>query len=353
MPMTEIFDDVRIAPEPLKAQHGALRLQDRDCPVEVAERDRKGYVGEAILRGILHDHIDIDRMVGEGAEHRRRDARAVGDLLDGNLGLVAAVSQAADHPVLHDLILIDNKRSRRVVEARQDLEAHPMVHRQFDRARLQHPGALRCHLEHLFIGDLIQLARIGNDARIGRVDPVDIGKDVAALGLQRGGERDRRGVRPAAAQGGDAAVRADTLKPGHDSRLALGQATLDLRGFDCLNAGVAVHAVCPNGNLPAKPGPRIDAEILQRERHQAGGYLLARGDDDIILARIVQPAHPPRPFDELVGRPGHRGHDDGHFVAGIDFALHAACGIADPLDISNRGPAEFLDDTRHASLVMR
>ena len=31
-----------------------------------------------------------------------------------------------------------------------------MVHRQFDRARLQHLGAQRCHFEHFFVGDFIE-----------------------------------------------------------------------------------------------------------------------------------------------------------------------------------------------------
>src|SRR3954452_2864253 len=74
-----------------------------------------------------------------------------------------------------------------------------MVHRHLDGARLQYPRSLRCHLEHLLIGDSTQLAGIGNDTRIGGIDPVHIGEDVATLGLEGGGKRDRRSIRAAAA----------------------------------------------------------------------------------------------------------------------------------------------------------
>ena len=68
-------------------------------------------------------------------------------------------------------------------KARQHLHAHPMRHRHLDRARLQHLGAQRRHFQHLFVRDFIQLAGLRNDARIGRVDPVDVGEDVAASAL--------------------------------------------------------------------------------------------------------------------------------------------------------------------------
>ncbi len=138
-----------------------------------------------------------------------------------------------------------------------------MVHRHRDRARLQYAGALRCHLEHLFIGDSTQLLRLGNDARIGRINPVDIGEDIAAVGLQRGGERDGRGVRPAAAERRDAVARPDALKPGDDGDLALGEAPLQFGRVDPLDARLAVHLVGADRDLPAEPGAGVDAERLQ------------------------------------------------------------------------------------------
>jgi hypothetical protein len=58
-----------------------------------------------------------------------------------------------------------------------------MHHGQFDRAHLQHLGAERGHFQHFLEGDLRQALRLRHDARIGRVDAVDIGVDIAAVGL--------------------------------------------------------------------------------------------------------------------------------------------------------------------------
>ena len=71
-----------------------------------------------------------------------------------------------------------------------------MVHRHLDRARLQDLGALRRHFEHLLVRDFSQLARLFNDARVGRIDAVHIGEDIAALGFQRRRERHGRGSDP-------------------------------------------------------------------------------------------------------------------------------------------------------------
>src|ERR1041385_3460238 len=134
----------------------------------------------------------------------------------GDLRFVAAVGEAADDPLFHDLILVDYKRPGRVGKGRQNLKAHPVVHRQLDRARLQYPRALRCHFEHFLVGDSTQLLRLGNDTRIGCVNTVDIGEDIAAFGVERGGKRDRRGIGAAAAERRPAAARADPLEPGDD-----------------------------------------------------------------------------------------------------------------------------------------
>ena len=117
------------------------------------------------------------------------------------------------------------------VEARQHLHAHPVVHRHLDRARLQHLGALRRHLEHLLVGDLIELARLRNDARVGGVDAVDIGEDVAAIGFERRRQRHRRGVRAAAAQRGDRGRRGPTpWNPATTATCPSRQAADDLGG---------------------------------------------------------------------------------------------------------------------------
>ena len=77
------------------------------------------------------------------------------------------------------------------------------------------------------MGELGQVAGVGHGARIGGVDAVDVAVDLAAIGLERGGERDRRGVRAAAAERGDLALVAHALKAGDDHHLAALELVLD------------------------------------------------------------------------------------------------------------------------------
>src|SRR3546814_13864992 len=83
-------------------------------------------------------------------------------------------------------------------EARQNLHAHAHLHREPDRARLEHLGADAREFEHFLIGHIAELARARDDARVGGVDAVDVGVDVAEVGLPRRRHRHGPGVRSAA-----------------------------------------------------------------------------------------------------------------------------------------------------------
>ena len=56
------------------------------------------------------------------------------------------------------------------------------------------------------------------------------------------------------------------------------------------------------------------------------------------------------PSHELVRDPGHRRDDDGHLVAGVDFAPDASGDALDVLDIGDRSAAEFLNNSAHDPL---
>src|SRR3546814_3412108 len=70
-------------------------------------------------------------------------------------------------------------------EAREHLHAHAHLHRESDRARLEHLGAAAREFEHFLIGDIVELARARDDARVGGIAAVDVGVDVAAAVLAR------------------------------------------------------------------------------------------------------------------------------------------------------------------------
>ena len=73
------------------------------------------------------------------------------------------------------------------------------------------------HLEHLLGGDAVELAGGRDQARVGGEHAVDVAVDLAHLGAQRGGQRDRGGVGGAAAERGDVlGVLRDALEAGDD-----------------------------------------------------------------------------------------------------------------------------------------
>ena len=188
----------------------------------------------------------------------------------------------------------------------------------------------------------------GHDAGVGGVDTVDVGVDVAQVRLHRDGDGHRAGVGAAAAQRGDAvALGLDALEAGDDGDLALLEAGADLVAGDVLDARHAVRIVGDDGDLPALPGARGDAHRLQHDGEQAGGDLLAGGDDGVVLARVVQGGGLAHPGDQLIGDARHGRDDDGDLVAGIDLALDVARDVADALDVGNRGAAELHDEDRH------
>ena len=88
--------------------------------------------------------------------------------------------------------------------------------------QVQDLRAARGELEHLLVGDLVELAGAGHDPRVGGEDAVDVGVDLADVGLERRGQRHGGGVGAAAAEGGDLlGVGGDALEAGDDDDVAL------------------------------------------------------------------------------------------------------------------------------------
>jgi hypothetical protein len=103
----------------------------------------------------------------------------------------------------------------------------------------------------------------------------------------------------------------------------------------------------PDRDLPALPGPRLNADRLQRDRQQSGCDLFAGRHHGVILAGVVHRRGVAAPFHQLVGLAGHRRHHHGDIVSGIDFALDVARDVADSVDIGDGGTAEFHHEAAH------
>ena len=114
---------------------------------------------------------------------------------------------------------------------------------ELDRADLQHLRAEARHLEHLLEADAREPTRVGDDARIGGVDAVDVGVDQALVGLQRRRDGDGRRVGAAAAERRHVAVRIDALEAGDDDDLARVEIGADARVVDALDARLGVRHV--------------------------------------------------------------------------------------------------------------
>ncbi len=194
--------------------------------------ERGGWHGEgqrARLAGpgaALDDHVDVDVRLGEWREDRRHGAGAVREAGQGNPRLVLVMRDAGDELLFHvqflDFVVADDQRSGPVLEGGEDLERHVVAHCEPDRAGLQDLGADRCELEHFLVGDGLELPRARDDARVGGEDALDVGVNIASVGLDRDREGDGRGVRAAATERREIPFRGDALEAGdhRDSALA-------------------------------------------------------------------------------------------------------------------------------------
>ena len=145
---------------------------------------------------------------------------------DRDLRLAAFVRDAGDQGLFHRQILHAALHDGAVVVVVRG----PDVHRDavpagvLDAAQHQHLRAGRRHLEHFLVGDGVQLRGVRHDPRVGGEDAVDVGVDLADVGVQRRGQRDGGGVRAAAAERGDVlGVLADALEAGDQRDVPLVQ----------------------------------------------------------------------------------------------------------------------------------
>ena len=136
----------------------------------------------------------------------------------------------------------------------------------FHRADLQNLAAQARQLQHFFKRDGIHAARFGHHARVGGVNAVHIGVDLAFVGFERGGKRHRRCVRAAAPQRGNIARAADALKARHNHHRALRQIGAHFVAVNRFNAGFGVRCVGFHGNLPARVAFGFHTDVFQRHR---------------------------------------------------------------------------------------
>ena len=175
------------------------------------------------------------------------------------------------------------------------------------------PG--RRHLEHLLVGDAVELAGRGDDARVGGEDAVDVAVDLAHLGAEGRGERDGGGVGRATAERGDVlGVLGDALEAGDDRDGAGVDRVDDPARRDVDDLGPAVHGVGDHAGL--RPGERLRlvAQLGDGHRQQRHRDSLARGQQHVELTGRRQRRHLLGEVTQVVGRVAHRRDDHDHVV---------------------------------------
>ena len=195
---------------------------------QVGAVDGEGEVGELVVADglVLDDHVDVDVGVGQRGEDPPGDAGLVADAGQRHARLVVGVGHGCYEWLLHGFLSsLNDEGTGAVLEAAAAVDADAVVARVLDRAQLQDLRPRGRHLEHLLVGDGRQLARVGDDPRVGAEDAGDVGVDLADLGVEGGGEGDRGRVGAAAAERGDvAAVGRDALEAGDEDDPVLARA---------------------------------------------------------------------------------------------------------------------------------
>ena len=214
---------------------------------------------------------------------------------------------------------------------------------------MEHLGPQGGQLQHLVVGDLVQLMGGGHQAGVGRVHAVHVGVNLAQIGVEGGGDGHRRRVRPAPAQGGDVVVLVQPLETGDDDNAPLVQLCSDALPLHPLDAGVAVAGVGAEARLPARERHHREAHAFNGHGAQRTGNLLASGQQHIQLPFGGGGVNLSGLFNEVVrGVPlggQHRHHPVPFLISIGDNAGH----VADLVRVRDGGPAEFLYNQCHSS----
>ena len=166
------------------------------------------------------------------------------------------------------------------------MHRHREIFGKFDRANFQDLRADARQLDHLVVGNPRQLSRLRTNSRISRKYTFDIGVNFARRGVEKSRQRHRAGVRAAASESGDIVIFVDALKAGDDDDIALVQRLHDLGRIDAQDARLAVSVVGLDTHLMAQVRARRLTELLERERQQGDGNLLAGGEQHVFLTLV-------------------------------------------------------------------
>ena len=202
-------------------------------------------------------------------------------------------------------------------------------------------------LEHLVVADRRQPPGLRQHAWVGRVDPVDVGVDLAEVGVEHGGERHGGRIGAAAAERGDVAVLVDALESGGDHDRAVVEQFLHVVGRDRLDACLRMGAIGADADLGTGEADGLVPERLDRHREKGHAHLLARREEHVHLAGAGPVGDLFGKVDEHVGLVAHRADHDHHLMARLLPRDRLLRRRQDLLRISYARPAKLLHHECH------
>ena len=143
--------------------------------VQHGEADRRLAAGA----DVLGDHVHGDVRGRDRGEDAMADAGPVGHAFEHQSRLVGRERGAADRELAHPLRLGDDPGALRVGARAPHHQRHVELLGELDRPRVHDARAHAGQLEHLVVADGVHLAGLGHDPRVGGVDAVHVGVDLA------------------------------------------------------------------------------------------------------------------------------------------------------------------------------
>ena len=327
--------------------------------------------GDVGLRGVgdrqvLDDHVDVGADLGDDGEDAGGDAGAVRHVGDGDLVLGAVVSDTGDDGLFHGVFLgrLQGCVGHEALEFRvcggvgdpgavlfgergAHVQGDPVAAREFDGAQVEDLGAVRGHFQGFFLGEGAQAVGLGDDARVGGEEAVDVRVDFAHVGVEGRGEGDGGRVGTSAAQRRHVVVLGDALEAGDNGDLAVLDGAGDALGDHADDLCGTEMAVRFDAGLRAGVGAGFDAEFVDSHREEGHRDALAGRQEDIHFALGRGVREGCGRVEQVVGRVTHRRYDDNDAVSRV-VRVHDAPGDAlHGFGISDGRTAVLLHDQCH------
>ena len=295
----------------------------------------------------LEYEVHIDPLLGQQGEDLESDARLVGQPYHGHTGHIFIAGYAADVQFFHGFCNLLDFGAGLAGKAGENLQVDAVALGHLHRTVVEHLGAQGGQLQHLVVGDLLQLPRPFDVAGICGVDAVHVGINLAEIRVEHSGQGHRRGIGAAPAQGGDILILVEALEAGDDDNGVLVQLGQHPLRIDALDAGVAIGGVGAEARLPARQGDHRVAHGLDGHGAQGAGDLLAGGQQHIHLP-LGGVGVDLRGLGNQIIRGVALGGEDRHDPVAPAVGLGYDAGhVADAVGIRDGAAAEFLNDESH------